>query len=126
LSAKSSNAGPCYLGEPSVTAIGGNFEQLLAATAPDRCDDPELGKVRSDRVDDCRLLANEQMSSAMEGLAVLLLGRLGRHEAHVSPGDGFANRFCVSRIVLLSFDIRLDIGRRHQAHGMTQRLKLTS
>src|SRR5712671_6236899 len=69
LSAKSSNAGPCYLGGPSVTAIGGNFEQLLAATAPDRCDDPELGKVRSDRVDDCRLLANEQMSSAMEGLA---------------------------------------------------------
>jgi hypothetical protein len=63
--------------------------------------------VRSDGIDDGRLLANEQMSRAMEAQAALLLGRLGRHEAHVPPGDGLANRFCVSRIVLLSFDIGL-------------------
>jgi len=31
------------LGKPSVTAIGDNFEQVLDAPAPDRCDDPELG-----------------------------------------------------------------------------------
>jgi CheY-like chemotaxis protein len=49
------------------------------AAAPDRCDDPNLGKVRSDRAND------EQMSSAMGSQATLLLGRLGRHEAHVSP-----------------------------------------
>src|SRR5215468_12294534 len=61
----------------------------------------------------------------MEAQAALLLVRLGRHEAHVSPGDGFANRFCVSRIVLLSFDIRLDVGGRHQADHVTERLKFT-
>jgi hypothetical protein len=122
LTPKRSDAGPCYLGEPSVIGIG-DFEQLLDASAPDKRDDPELGKVRSDRIDDGRLLANEQMSRAMEAQAALLLGRLGRHEAHVSPGDGFANRFCVSRIILLSLDIRLDVGGRHQAHRVTERLK---
>src|SRR5258706_11575782 len=65
---------------------------------PDGCDDPELG------IDDGRLLANEEMPGAMKHQTALLLGRLGRHKAHVSPGDGFANRFRVSRIVLMSFD----------------------
>jgi len=42
--------------------------------------------VRSDGIDDGRLLANEQMSDAMEAQAALLLGCLGQHEALVSPG----------------------------------------
>jgi hypothetical protein len=62
LSAKSGNAGPCYLWKPSVSGIGDNFEQLLDTVASDRCDDPELSKVRSDGIDDGGLLANEQMS----------------------------------------------------------------
>jgi hypothetical protein len=123
LSAKSGNAGPCYLWKPSVSGIRDNFEQLLDTVASDRCDDPELSKVRSDGIDDGGLLANEQMSCAMECQTALLLGRLSRHEAHVWPGDRFANCFRVSRIVLLSFDVRLDVGRRHQAHGMAERLK---
>jgi hypothetical protein len=125
LSAKSSHAGPCYLGEPGVVGVDDDFEHLLDAPAPDGCDDPELGKVRADGIDDSRLLANEQMSCAVKAQAALLLGCLGRHEAHVWPSDGFANRFCVSRIILLSFDIGLDIGRRHQAHRVTERLKFT-
>jgi hypothetical protein len=104
LSPKSSHAGPCYLGEPRVVDIDDDFEQLLDTLAPDRCNDPELSKVRSDGIDDSRLLANEQMSSAMEAQAALLFGRLRWHEAHVWPGDGFANRFRVSRIVLVSFE----------------------
>jgi hypothetical protein len=83
---------------------------LLDTPAPDRCDDLELGKVRSDRIDDSRLLANEQLSGAMQAQAARLFGRLSRHEAHGWLGDSLANRFCVSSIVLLSFDIRLDIG----------------
>src|SRR5215468_7646847 len=121
LSPKSSHAGPCYLGQPSVVGIGDDFEQLLDTAAPDRCDDPELGQVRANGIDDSRLLANEQMSSAMESQATLLLGRLGRHESHVLPGDGFANRFRVSRIVLVSFDVRLDVGRWHQTYGVPER-----
>jgi hypothetical protein len=86
LSTKSRNIGAGAFGEPGVICIGDDFEQLLDATAPDRCDDPELGQVSSDGIDDGRLLTNEQMSSAMEGLAALLFRGLGRHEAHVSPG----------------------------------------
>ena len=84
---------------------------------------PELGQVRANGIDDGRLLANEQMACGMKRQAALLFGRLGRHEAHVSPCDGFANRFRVSRIILVSFHARLDIGRRHQAYGVTERLK---
>src|SRR5215470_3827845 len=110
LSPKSSYAGPRYLWQPSVVGISDDFEQLLDTTAPDRCDDSELGQVRANGIDDGRLLANEQMSCAMKRQAALLFRGLGRHEAHVSPGDGFANRFRVSRIVLMSFDVRLDVG----------------
>src|SRR5215467_2600782 len=100
LSPESGDAGPCYLGEPSVVGIGDDFEQLLDTPAPDRCDDPELSQVRADGIDDSRLLANEQMSRAMKRQTALLLGGLGRHEAHAWPRYGFTNRFCVSRIVL--------------------------
>src|SRR5258708_11782642 len=124
LSPESSHAGPGYLGEPSVTAIGDNFEQLLDTTAPDRCDDPELGQVRANGIDDGRLLANEQMPCAVECQTALLLGGLCGHKPHVWPRDGFANRFRVSRIILMSFDVRLDVGRWHQAYGVTERLKL--
>ena len=66
MSPKSSNAGPCYLWQPSVVGIGDGFEQLLNTPAPDRCDDPELGQVCANGIDDRRLLANEQMPCAVE------------------------------------------------------------
>jgi hypothetical protein len=45
------------------------------------------------------LLADEQMARAMEHQAALLLGRLGRDEPHVGPGDRLADGLGVSRIV---------------------------
>src|SRR4029077_17099341 len=63
------------------------------------------------------------MPRAMKRQTALLLRRLGRHKPHVWPPYRFTNRFCVSCVVLMPFDIRLDIGRRHQAHGVTERLK---
>src|SRR6266404_4890331 len=65
------------------------------------------------------------MPGAMKHQTALLLGRLGRHKSHVWPGDRFANRFRISRIILLSFDIGFHVGGRHQAHGVAQRLKFT-
>src|SRR5262249_44374103 len=123
LSPKSSYAGPRYLWQPSVVGISDDFEQLLDTTAPNRCDDSELGQVRANGIDDGCLLANEQMACAMKRQTALLLGGLGRHKPHVWPRYGFANRFRVSRIVLMPFDVRLDVGRRHQTHGVTERLK---
>src|ERR1700722_20828898 len=52
------------------------------------------------------------------------LGGLGWYEPHVGSGDCLANGLRVSRIVLLSLDVGLHIGRRHQPHRVTQRLEL--
>jgi hypothetical protein len=47
------------------------------------------------------------MARAMEHQAALLLGRLGRDEPHVDPGDRLADGLDVSRIVFLPFDVGL-------------------
>ena len=52
------------------------------------------------------------------------LGRLGRDEAHVCPGDCFADGLGISGIVLLSLDVGLHVGRRHQAHRVPEPLEL--
>jgi hypothetical protein len=35
-------------------------------------------------------------------------------------GHGLAGRFGIGRVVLLPLDVRLDAGRRHEAHAMTK------
>jgi len=64
------------------------------------------------------------MARAMKHQAALLLDRLRRDEPHVGPGDRFANRLRIGRIILLSLDIGLDVGRWHQTNGVAKRLKL--
>src|SRR5262249_50367334 len=54
-----------------------------------------------------------------------LLGAFGRNEPYVRPGHCLADCLGVSRIVLLSLDVRLHVGRRHQPHGVAERLELT-
>ena len=63
------------------------------------------------------------MARAVEHQAALLLGRLGLDKPHIGPGDRFADGLGVSGIILLSLDIRLHVGRRHQTHGMPERLE---
>src|SRR5436305_9787958 len=65
------------------------------------------------------------MAGAMEHQAALLLGRLGWHKPHVDPGHRFADGLCVSGVILLSFDVGLDVGGRHQPHRVAQGLELT-
>jgi len=79
LSAESRHAGSCYPLGVECTGIGYDFGQLLDPTALDRCDDPVLGQVRANGIDDGRLLANEQMPCAVEFQTALVLGRVGRH-----------------------------------------------
>jgi hypothetical protein len=85
LTAESSKTRTGHLWEPAVSGIGDNFQQLLDTPAPDRGDNPELGKIGADRVDDRCLLANEEMARAMKHQTALLLDRFGRHEPHVGP-----------------------------------------
>jgi hypothetical protein len=76
-----------------------------------------------DRIDHRSLLPNEQMPGAMEHQAALLLRRLGRHKPHIGPGHCFTDGLSISGIILVSLYVRLDIGWRHQAHGMPKRLE---
>ena len=124
LGAKRGNARARHFRQPGVLDIGNDFQQLLDAPASNRRYDPKLCKAGADRVDNRRLLPDEQMPRAVQRQTALLLGRLGRHEPHVRSGDRFADRFRIGSIVLLSLDIRLHIGRRHQANGVAEGLKL--
>ena len=56
----------CNLGQPFIIRIGDDSEQLLDALATDRRNNPELGKMGADRIDHRGLLADEQMTGAME------------------------------------------------------------
>ena len=102
-----------YLRNSLVTWIGDDVEQVLDTIASDRCDDPELAKMRADRINHRGLLTDKQMARAMEHQTALLLGRLGLDEPHVGPGDSLADGLRVRSIVLLPFDVGLYVGRRH-------------
>src|SRR6266576_4011368 len=52
-----------------------------------------------------------------------LLGCLGRHEPHVCPGDRLADGLSIDSIILVSLDVGLHVGGRHQAHHMTKSLQ---
>ena len=51
---------------PFVVSVGNDTEQFLDTFTPNRCNDAEFGKVSPDRIDDSRLLADEQMPSSMQ------------------------------------------------------------
>ena len=62
LDPESGNTRSRDLRNPGVIGIGDDFEQLFDPAAPNWRDDPELGKIRADRIDDGCLLANEEMA----------------------------------------------------------------
>jgi hypothetical protein len=78
----------------------------------------------ADGIDHRGLLADEQVTGTMQRQATLLLGRLGRDEPHVRPGNRFADRLCINGIILVPLHIRFHIGRRHQAHSVAERSQL--
>ena len=78
---------------------------MVDTVASKPCDDPELGKMGADRINHFGLLPDEERARATEHQAALLLGRLGRHEPHVGPGDRFADCLGVGGIVLLPLDV---------------------
>src|ERR1022692_1709327 len=55
------------------------------------------------------------MAREMQHQATLLLGRLGLDKPHVGPGGRFTDGLGVSGIILLSLDVWLHVGQRHQA-----------
>src|SRR5262249_30662095 len=65
LGAESHETGACNLGQSFVTCIGDDIEQLFNTIASERCNNAKLGKMGTDRVDHCGVLANKQVPRAM-------------------------------------------------------------
>jgi hypothetical protein len=123
VSAERGKARTGNLGHPLVARVGNNKKQFGDPSASDRRNNAELGEMSSDRIDYRDLLTDEQMTSSVKHQAALLLRCLGRHKPHVGSGNRLANRFCVGHVVLLPFDVGLNVSGRHQSHGMTEGLE---
>jgi hypothetical protein len=80
--------------------------------------------MRAQSIHQHRALANQTLATTMQQQSRLLLGRLGRNEAHRWPLNRLANRFRVRRVVLVALHIGLDVLRRHQPHLVAERLQL--
>jgi hypothetical protein len=89
-----------------------------------RGDQPELGAVTADGVDQHGALANEQLAASMKHQHALPLGALDRHQAHGRPGHRLADRLSVGRIVLLPPGVSLHVRGRHQLHLVPERAQL--
>src|SRR5712675_312704 len=124
LSAERGKARTGDLRHPFVAWVATTCSSSVTPFTPDRRDNAELGKVRSDRINHRGLLADEQMAGAVKHQAALLLRCLCWHEAHVGSGDRLANSLSVSHVVLLTLNVRLHVSGRHQSHGVTECLKL--
>jgi hypothetical protein len=59
-------------GRNALRGSGPGHKRAFDATAPGRCNDPELGEMRADCIDDCSLLADEEVACAVEHQAALL------------------------------------------------------
>jgi hypothetical protein len=83
-----------------------------------RCNDAEFGHVSAQGIDQHRALPNQQAARPMQHQHRLLLDVLDWHEPHGGPRYGFADCFRIGGIVLVTLDVGLHVGRRHQLHRM--------
>src|SRR5215469_18354354 len=76
-------------------------------------------------VDALGALPHQEIAGAEHDAVRLLLFGSDRNQAHARPLGRFTDGLCIGRIVLPPLDERLDVGRRDQAHIMTQLSDLT-
>jgi len=89
LGAKGGNTCTGHVGQPFVTCIRDNAEQLFDTMASDRRDDSKLRKVSVDSIDYRSLLADEQVPGSVQCQATLLLWRLGRGDPRAKESGQF-------------------------------------
>ena len=69
--------------------------------------DPELGKMRPERVRQHRLLPDQKRPRAIQHENSLLVGALDRDKPHVRPAHRLANRLRIRGVVFPTLDIGL-------------------
>jgi hypothetical protein len=96
-------------------------------TAALRQHDAQLREQATDAGERGGALLHKTLAGAVHQQLALLLKALDRHEAHVGPADGLADGCGIGRIVLAALareTVGDDEPGRHQAHGVTELLKL--
>lgn len=76
--------------------------------------DASFSEQSSNLIDECGALMYQQFARSVDGLDVLLLDRLHRHEVHARPTGGLDDRLGIVAIVLVRFDEGFDIVRADQ------------
>src|SRR6516165_2610209 len=82
-------------------------------------------QVPAQSVDALGALPHQEIAGSEHDAVRLLLFGLDRNKAHARPLRRFTDGLCISRIVLLPPDERLDVGWCDQAHVMAQLTDLT-
>src|SRR5215470_6976413 len=89
-------------------------------------DDAALDQEAADLIGHPRPLADEARAHAMQSQQVHLLRRLDRHEVHGLPLHSFRNRLGIAVVVLMTFEERLYVLRRHQTNIVSKRGELAA
>src|SRR5262249_35575494 len=74
-------------------------------------------------IDDAGALADQPLAYSMQGLQVELIGGLRCYELHRRSLHRLGNRFCIAKVILLTFGIRPNVLRWHQPGIVAERFK---
>ncbi len=96
-----------------VVTFGDESRKGAGSRGPLRAEDPDLGKMAAEGVDQLRSLRDQHLADLVVHQHRLVVDRANGHEAHGRTGHRFADRSCVGGNVLLAPDIGLYVGRRH-------------
>ncbi len=99
------------------------LQEGLDPTQPLWGNEPKLGRIAADPVDQLGALADQPIAHPHQHEGRLLLWGLNRHEAHGRPAHRLADRLGIGGIVLATLDIWLGQLRRDQLHLVPQRLQ---
>jgi hypothetical protein len=100
LNGEGCKAGAHKIRDAIVSAIINDRDQSIHASASHRGNDPELGKMRADRVRNRSQLADEKMPGPVQHQACLLLRLFDGYEAHAGPLYGLTDCLGIRSVVL--------------------------
>jgi len=111
---------PRNLRQAGITVVPQSRDHTHDLTRALRRDDPELGQMSPDGIEDHGALAHQEIAGPVQDKNALLFLGLDWNKTHVRSGDSLANRLGICSIILLAFDVGFHIGRWDKSHFMAK------